>query len=223
MSLPMLFAAAFGVAFSGALMPGPVLFATVRWSARHGRWTGPLIVLGHVAVEIPLMTAVVLGLGATLRAPAFAGVAGLAGGALLLAMGAMMIRSAPRSSLPAAGAANARQGAAGALKIVAAGALTSVSNPYFAGWWATVGLQFLSQAAPFGLAGYAVFYAGHVLADFAWYCAASESVHRGRRLLSDRSYRRLIAVCGVVMLVLGALFAYWGYAFLAGARQMPPR
>ncbi len=54
MGLALLFIMAFGTALSGALMPGPVLFATVHWSAQHGRWVGPLIAAGHAVVEAPL-------------------------------------------------------------------------------------------------------------------------------------------------------------------------
>ncbi|MCK4374581.1 MAG: LysE family transporter [Candidatus Brocadiae bacterium] len=213
MNLVALFVAAFGTAFSGALMPGPVLFATVRWSAARGRWVGPLIVLGHAVVEVPLMMAVIFGLGEALASPGFKGTVGLAGGAVLLTMGALMLRAAPRLALPTAGSDS--PGRVGTLRVVAAGALTSVSNPYFVLWWATVGLGLLTQAKPFGAPGYAVFYVGHVLADLLWYGAVSESVHRGRRLLSDRSYRRLVGLCGILLAGLALLFAYSGWRFLA--------
>jgi len=217
LDLSALFALAFGTGFTGAVAPGPVLFATVRWSAQRGRWVGPLVVVGHIVVEIPLMAAVVLGLGEVLTADRFVGIVGVAGGAVLVALGALMVRSAPGASLPPRAAAAGPQGATGVLRIISAGAVTSLSNPYFPLWWATVGLNFLAQAAPSGLMGYSVFYVGHVLADLVWYSAVSESIHRGRRLLSERGYRRLMGACGVLMAAFGLLFAAHGYGFLARA------
>ena len=93
MDLSALFALAFGTGFTGAVAPGPVLFATVRWSAQRGRWVGPLVVVGHMVVEVPLMAAVVLGLGEVLTAERFVGIVGVAGGAVLMAMGALMVDS----------------------------------------------------------------------------------------------------------------------------------
>lgn len=215
MNLLILFASSFGTGFSGAAMPGPLLFATMRWSVQRGRWVGPLVTLGHMAVELPLMVAIVLGLGGVLSANRFVGWVGLAGGAMLLLMGAMMLRAAPSVSLPPRNEeAKAEGGRIELWRIVGTGALTSVSNPYFPLWWATIGLNFLAQAALAGVTGYAVFYVGHVLADLVWYSAVSGSIHRGRRLLSDRGYRWLIGSCGLLMAGFGIFFAVRGYDFL---------
>lgn len=216
--LAILFVTAFVTALSGALMPGPVLFATVRWSAERGRWTGPLVVAGHAVVEIPLMAAIILGLGALLRSDVFVGVVGLAGGAALLLMSVLMLRALPVLKLPTR-ADDAGTGAGpGAFRIIAAGAITSVSNPYFTLWWATIGLRLLTNATPFGALGYSVFYVGHILADLMWYGAVSESVHHGRRFLSDVSYRWLVGVCAVLLMGFAFYFASNGYLLLAVTR-----
>jgi len=203
MGLLGLFAGAFVTALSGALMPGPVLFVTVRYSAGGGRRAGPLIVLGHALVEVPLMLAVILGLREVLARDSFIGGVGVAGGAMLLLLSAMMLRSVPRLTLPQA--AGQEQGGPGAWTVVGAGAATSLSNPYFFLWWATIGMRFLAGAARFALLGYVVFYVGHILADLAWYAAVGESVHRGRRLLTNRAYRWLVGVLAVCL----AGFAVW--------------
>jgi threonine/homoserine/homoserine lactone efflux protein len=217
LNLPALFGIAFLTALSGVLMPGPVLFATVRWSAQHGRWVGPLVVIGHAVVEVPLMIAIVVGLGAVLARDTFVGCVGLAGGAALLVMGALMLRAAPGLTLPDRAGDADGNAPFSALSVVASGALTSVANPYFTLWWATVGLNFLAQAKPFGPLGYAVFYVGHVLADLVWYGAVSESIHRGRRLLADRNYRLLIGVCGALLVGFGLYFGWRGRLFLTSS------
>lgn len=213
MSLYLLFGTAFVTALSGALMPGPVLFVTVRHSASGGRAAGPLVVLGHALVEVPLMAAVILGLQPILRRETFVAGVGLAGGVVLLMMSASMLRSLPGLHLPGRQEVEDGNGP-GARSVVAAGALTSVSNPYFFVWWATVGLKFLGEAARFALLGYAVFYVGHVLADLGWYSAVSESVHRGRRVLSDRAYRWLV---GALALALAGFAVWFG---LDGAQRL---
>ncbi len=205
MALLALFVSAFVTALSGALMPGPVLFVTVRHSAAAGRKVGPLVVVGHAVVEIPLMAAVILGLRALLQSDAFVGGVGIAGGVLLLLMSASMLRSLPDLALPQTRDDSASE-APGPIGVIGAGAATSLTNPYFTIWWATIGMRFLAEAARFALAGYAVFYAGHVLADLAWYGAVSEAIHRGRHVLSDNAYRWLVGICAGLLALFAVLF-----------------
>jgi threonine/homoserine/homoserine lactone efflux protein len=193
-----------------------VLSATLHRSAAHGRWAGPLIVAGHAVVEVPLMAAVILGLGELFRARAFTVGVGLGGGAMLIFMGTTMLREAPRLKLSPGQSGAGPDAPLPALSVIASGALTSLSNPYFPIWWATVGLGFLNMAQPSGGGGYTSFYCGHILADLAWYSSVSESVHRGRWFLSDRGYRLLVAACAVLLLAFGAYFAWSAVAALRG-------
>lgn len=211
MSLTALFATAFAVALSGAMGPGPVLIASVRHSAERGRWAGPLVVIGHAVVEVPLMIAIIVGLQDVLRSKTFAGVIGLAGGGVMIAMGAAMLWASRGLKLPLNGSDAPSHAVHGAAQVVVAGALTSILNPHFVIWWATVGLAFMAYAAPHGARGYLVFYGGHVLADLAWYWAISEAVHRGRRLLSGHSYRWLIGTCAVLLMGFALVFACHGW------------
>ena len=198
-------------------MPGPVLFVTVRHSATYGRWVGPLVVIGHALVEVPLVAAVILGLDKLLGMDAFVGAIGLAGGAVLLVMGGAMLRAAPGLTLPSGPHSKNPRSEFRPLKVIGSGALTSVSNPYFTVWWATVGLNFIAHAMPSGVLGYSVFYGGHILADLVWYSGVAESVHQGRRFLSDRSYRGLIGACAALLICFGAYFGYTGWDFLFGS------
>lgn len=211
-----LFGLAFLTALSGVLAPGPVLFATVRWSAEHGRLTGPAIVAGHVAVEVPLVIGLVVGLGQVLMRTTFIGVVGLAGGVVLLGMGLFTLAGVPDLELPGPPGATPHSSRRALARIAVAGALTSLANPYFPLWWGTVGLTFISRARALGVLGYVVFYLGHALADLAWYAIVSESIHRGRWLLSNRAYRGLVGACAVLLAVFGVLFAWQGGRRLAG-------
>lgn len=87
-----LFATAFMVAFSGALMPGPLLTVAINHSLRRGVMAGPLISLGHGLMEILVVGALLVGLGRVLEHGLVAAAVALGGGLVLAWMGYGMIR-----------------------------------------------------------------------------------------------------------------------------------
>lgn len=201
-----LFWSTFVITLSGAMMPGPVLTATISESLKRGFRAGPLIVAGHALLEVLVLTGVVLGLGRWITIPAVTRVLGLVGGGLLIAMGAHMAwtaESAVRVAL-----ATRPDPKAAVRGPMLAGILTSLSNPYWAIWWATIGLNLASLALQDGLPGLAAFYSGHILSDLAWYSLVAAAVASGRRLCPPRVYRILITLCGLVLVGLGGLFVY---------------
>ena len=201
MELAGIFTGALVVALSGALMPGPLLTVTVADSARRGFMTGPLLMTGHAILELALVLGVIFGLGPILEKPTVMGAVALLGGLILLWMGAGMIRSAPRMSLTLDA-----EGAGALRNPVLTGILASLSNPYWTLWWATVGLGYLVASMKYGAAGVAVFFVGHISADFLWYSIVSLAVSRGRNIMTDAVYRNVLRVCGVVLLGFGGWF-----------------
>ncbi|HTU02265.1 MAG TPA: LysE family transporter [Candidatus Sulfotelmatobacter sp.] len=218
----------FLIGLSGAMMPGPVLTVTIGetaarvrrgdartagpWAIRRaqvrGALAGPLIVLGHAILEILLVVAIVLGLGKILTLGPVIGTVGLVGGLVLLWMGWGMV--AGLSDLRLETADDGRQ----RTHPILAGFLTSLSNPYWALWWATVGLSYIALSMRLGLAGLTFFYVGHILSDLAWYSSISVTLALGRRLLTDRIYRGLVTACAAFLLGFGLYFGY------AGLRQL---
>jgi len=196
-------AGSFVVALSGALMPGPLLVAAIREGVRQGARAGPLLTLGHGILEAAVVVLVYLGAGGFLKRPGPFAVVALAGGAALLVMGALMLRGARKATMAgptgAAAPEESSGGAAGLGRTVLAGAGVSLSNPYWSLWWVTVGMGYLASAAAWGWPGLGVFFAGHILADLAWYWLVTAAVARGRKLLSDRGYRALIVGCGLFL------------------------
>ena len=81
MNYPLLASAgtSFAPALSGALMPGPLLTVTVAEAAQRGTRTGPLIITGHVILELLLVTAIIMGLGPYLKNPPVIGIISLCG------------------------------------------------------------------------------------------------------------------------------------------------
>jgi threonine/homoserine/homoserine lactone efflux protein len=171
----------------------------------RGALVGPLIVLGHGILEVCLVVAVVLGLGKLLVRNAVLGWIGILGGAVLIWMAWGMFRSLRGLSLSAAADRGARP-----RHPVLAGILTSLSNPYWAVWWATIGLGYIALSLKLGTVGLVAFYCGHILSDLAWYGAISLSLVLGHRLLTDRAYRGLVAACAVFLFGFGLYFGYAG-------------
>ena len=206
-----LFWSSFVVALSGALMPGPVLTATISEVMKRGFKAGPLIVAGHAILEICLLVAVVAGLGPWITRNVMMGVLGIGGGGLLVLMGIQMAVTARKAAdVAVASTADPRTAIRGP---VLTGILTSVSNPYWAIWWATIGLNYAALALKSGLAGLSSFYTGHILADLVWYSIIAAAVASGRKICPRPVYAALIAICGVVLVGLGVYF------FLGGLKR----
>jgi len=205
----LIFFGAFTVALSGAMAPGPFLTMVIARSLVKGPWTGPLTVLGHMILELGLLTALVFGVAAFLSKPVFVIVVFLAGGVLLVLMGLDLVIKARGMSLKQD---PAKANRVSAMNPVLAGILVSLSNPFWLIWWLTIGLGYVLKAMDFGIAGLAAFFSGHILADLAWYSLVSFSVAAGKKFVTDRIYRTIIAVCGLVLLGFGGWFLFGGIA-----------
>ncbi len=201
----MLFLTALGIAFSGAIMPGPVLTYTIRQSLTSGPKAGFLIMTGHAILEIALIALIFLGFDVLLQSSAAQTAIGIVGGLLLTYLGGDMIHSAIRNKIQIQ-----VEGEGGASKrMVLSGFLLSASNPYFLLWWAIIGLGFLLGAyKSFGVAGVVVFYLGHILADFIWYGAISTIIGKTRRFINQRVYRVIVIVLGCMLVYFGGSFVY---------------
>jgi threonine/homoserine/homoserine lactone efflux protein len=199
-----IFASSFVIALSGAMMPGPLLTATIGESSRRGFMAGPLMIVGHGILELALVIALLLGLAPFLNQDrVFAGIA-LAGAGILIWMAVGMFRSLPSLSLSFDTSEQQRG------HLVLSGVLMSLANPYWTIWWATIGLGYILHCMRFGAWGIFFFFAGHILADLAWYALISGAVAKGRRFLNDRLYRGVIGGCAGFLVVFAGYFVYSG-------------
>lgn len=194
------------VAFSGAMMPGPLLTVTISESSRRGAVAGPLLMLGHAVLELLLVIALLMGLAPLFSHQLFLMVVAFAGGAIMFWMAWGMFRSLPGLTVHHNTVVEKKN------NLVLAGALMSLANPYWIIWWATIGMGYIIHARQIGISGIAGFYAGHIAGDMIWYTAVSMAIARGKRLFTDKVYRILIAICGAFLvafalyLVVNALF-----------------
>lgn len=209
MSITALFATAFIVGLSGAMLPGPFLTTAIALSMRRGFWTGPLMVLGHTVLEIALILALVAGLAAYLVHSEITMIIALLGGAFLIYFGFSMVRDVWKRRISLV---EIQISAAGAKSIhpVVAGLTVSFANPLWHLWWATVGLSYVTLAMQNGTAGLVAFLGGHISSDLAWYSMVSLAVSGGRKFMSQNVYNFILLGCGLFLLGLGGYFVLWG-------------
>ena len=200
-----IFFSSFIIALSGAMMPGPLLTATISESSQRGFLAGPLLIVGHGILELLLLVALVLGIAPFLQRGDVFAVVAISGGIILIWMAVGMFRRLPSLSISLNHVASKRRGS-----IVLNGAVLSIVNPYWIIWWATIGFGYVIYSWQFGMAGIAFFFTGHILADFAWYSTVSTVVGKGRNLFTDRLYRGIIATCAVVLILFAVYFFYAG-------------
>ncbi|HSA37392.1 MAG TPA: LysE family transporter [Methanoregula sp.] len=191
----------FLIGLTGALAPGPTLVATINASLA-GNWTAGLkVTLGHIVIETALFFLIILGLAAV--ASPYTSAIAVIGGIALIIFGVMTVsgcRSASLSTTKAQVTADPYM----------AGLLTSAANPYFWIWWLSVGSALLISSLEGGLILAVIFMIGHWGADASWYVFVSTGVAKGRTILSDTIYHRIMAACGVFLVL-------FGIYYLAGA------
>ena len=196
-----IFISSFVVALSGAMMPGPLLTTTITESLRRGYMAGPLLILGHGILELALLVLLLLGISPLFSKQWFFVSVSLSGGGILMWMAWSIVRTLPTLSLSGAGEAAEAKGK----NLILKGIAVSIANPYFTIWWATIGLGYIMHSMRLGTAAIAAFFAGHILADFAWYGIVSIAMSKGRHFLNTSIYRGIMATGAEVL----ALFACW--------------
>ncbi len=211
-----IFVSSFIIGLSGAMMPGPLLAVTIRDTTRRGFVAAPLLIVGHAILEAGLLAVLLLGLAEWVKGETATAVIALAGCAALLWMAAGMA-SEVRTLRFAGGIPGGAgieiprpAGDRGLWRPVVDGAVVSVSNPYWAIWWATIGLGYLIVSRGLGVPGVLAFFIGHILSDFAWYLFVGATVAMGRSRLTDRVYRWIVGGCAVFLVLFALSFGYFG-------------
>lgn len=193
----------FTIALSGVLIPGPLLAFITMKTLDSGPTTGILAAIGHILVELGILTLAAFGLGTLLKSQLFAHAIGGIGGILLLGLGILILlksRAPPSSSQDVAGRKHH--------PLVGGVLFSTIFNPSVALWWMTVGLATLTGAInDAGLAGGAFWVTGHFLADLGWFSAVSFSVDRGKEIIGGTFYKGLLIACGLTLLIFGTYFS----------------
>jgi threonine/homoserine/homoserine lactone efflux protein len=187
----------FVIGLTGALAPGPTLVATINASIAGDWTTGLKVSLGHVIVELFLVILILLGL-ATVALPYTSAISGI-GGIALIAFGALTLAGSRKATMKT----SSPQRVANPYM---AGLVTSAANPYFWIWWLSIGSAMVIAGLQGGLVLVGALMIGHWSADIIWLTLVSTGVSTGRTLVSDTTYQKIIALCGIFLILFGAYY-----------------
>lgn len=194
----------FTVGLTGAIAPGPMLFATIESSLRMGWTAGPRVIFGHAILEVVVCILIILGLTSVMNY-GVTRVISLIGGISLCVFGGLILKDRKRS-VPDTGKSSKMLGP------VIAGLVASASNPYFWIWWLSAGSGLIIEGLKTGLIAVGFFIAGHWFADAGWFILISASASRGKQLLSPHAYSLILTLCGLFLIIFGLWFVillYW--------------
>jgi threonine/homoserine/homoserine lactone efflux protein len=192
------------ISLSGVLMPGPVFAATVAQGYKDKN-AGLRIVLGHALVEVPLIVLIFFGFDYIFEDEGMFAIVAAIGGAILVWMGVGMVRA--REVMVCEGVGPTRSA-------FLDGVITTITNPYWLMWWATVGAALVATAVTFGLVMLPIFAAVHLGCDAGWEYFISNTVNRTKGLWNVKWHHLLILASGVLMLVFGLYFLVSSIAVL---------
>jgi threonine/homoserine/homoserine lactone efflux protein len=184
------------ISFSGVMTPGPLFAATIN-KALKNRIAGVLIALGHGIVEFPLMFLIYFGFAPFLASSLTQKIIGFVGGLIMISMALRMIKAEKRAVEADEIAKNSA---------LVAGIITTVANPYFLLWWATIGTSLIMEALIFGFLGFLVFAMTHWLCDLLWDSFIGVTVFKSKRFLTKKARFIIFCFCFVVFVGFGAWF-----------------
>ena len=201
-----IFTISFIVALTGALSPGPVLTFTIYKSLKSKNpFAGFFIVLGHALLVFSLIILLLLGASFLFQNLLFLIMIGIIGGICLMIFGFLTIREVYKKQYEIK--FNLKEENMSGFKgnSFLGGIFYSISNPYWAFWWAVTGLTIMinlniSFQNPLGLL---LFFLGHELGDFIWYVPISLFVYFGGKSLNSKVYKYVLIVCGGFMIAFG--------------------
>jgi threonine/homoserine/homoserine lactone efflux protein len=192
------------VGLTGALVPGPMLFATIEVSLKKSWLAGPQVVLGHMIVEVVFYVLILLGAASLVDSDTISAIF-LIGGLSLLVFGLLTLKNARN----AVSSAQIFQDSSG-LKLTSdptlIGLTTSISNPYFWIWWLTAGGALVLKEYELGIVIAVAYMLGHWTADLSWFTAVSGSFSGGKKLLSQKMHRYILYTCGIFLVFFGLYF-----------------
>ena len=197
--LPILLSVAV-ISFSGVMMPGPMLAVTLAKSYRSP-WTGTWLSLGHAVIEVPLILLIYFGFAQFFQVTVVRLALSVAGSGMIIWMGVSMFRA--RSEV-------ARKGRDLPYNAFTAGILTSVFNPFFLVWWATIGGMLIMRILEFGTMGLIVFMLVHWLCDLAWLTLVSNVIYRTHAFWNQRVQEWLFIACSLLLVGFGIWFLISG-------------
>ena len=197
--LPILLSVAV-ISFSGVMLPGPMLAVTLAKSYKSP-WAGTRLSIGHAVIEIPLILLIYFGFAQFFQFTSVRLALSVAGSGMIIWMGVSMFLA--RREV-------ARKGRDLPYNTFTAGILTSVFNPFFLVWWATIGSMLIMRILEFGTAGLIAFMLVHWLCDLGWLTLVSNVIYRTNAFWKKNVQEWLFIACSLLLVGFGIWFMVSG-------------
>ncbi len=188
------------ISLSGVMMPGPMFAVTLAKSYRSPL-AGTQIAVGHAVIEVPLILLIYFGFAQFFENSLVQLGLSVVGGGMIFWLGIAMFRARTKV---------VHQGKDLPYNAFTAGILTSVFNPFFLVWWATIGSMLIMKFLDFGTTGLMVFIVVHWLCDLVWLSLVSTLVYRTRSLWGQKFQEGLFIACSLLLAGFGAWFLISG-------------
>jgi threonine/homoserine/homoserine lactone efflux protein len=183
---------------SGVMVPGPVFAVTVAHGYKN-KVAGVLVALGHGAIEFPLMFLIFFGFEKFFTDSSVHKVIGFVGGLILIYMGFQTFKAQKKAT-------SEHEISRHGHSSFTAGVFTTVTNPYFFLWWATIGAALVANSYPFGFLGFLLLAITHWSCDLAWDTLVSFTVFKSRRFWTAKVRTIVFGFCFVVLVGFGVWF-----------------
>jgi len=188
------------ISLSGVMMPG-LMFGITLAKSLKSPWAGAQIALGHAVIEIPLILLIYFGFARFSQNDVVQLVLSILGGGMIIALGIGMFRA--RAEL-------VQKGKDLPHSAFVAGILTSVLNPFFWLWWATIGTMLVMKFLDFGAMWLVVFIVVHWLCDLVWLSFVSNVVYRTHSLWGRKVQEGLFIAGSLLLAGFGSWYIVTG-------------
>ena len=185
-----------GISLSGVMLPGPLTAAVIA-RGYNDKNAGAIIAVGHWIIELPIIALIYFGFASYLTIPIVRQVTGVAGGLMLIVMGALIFLAFKK---PLGDAVPLPYNS------LVTGMVMTGGNPYFFLWWATIGVALVGSAVSFGWQGMLLLVVVHLACDIGWDQVVSMTVFKTRHLWTVNVQRTIFGICAVVLIGFGIWF-----------------
>ncbi len=188
------------ISLSGVMQPGPMFAMTIAKSYKS-QWAGVQIALGHAVIEVPLILLIYFGFARFFQNTTVQFVLSMLGGSMIVWLGVSMFRARTKVT---------QRGKDLPYNAFTAGILTSILNPFFLVWWATIGSMLVMKILDFGTMGLVSLIVVHWLGDLVWLSLVSVLIYRTQKLWGRKVQEGIFITCSLLLIGFGAWFLVSG-------------
>jgi len=177
------------------------MFGVTLVKSLKSPWAGAQIALGHAVIEVPLILLIYFGVARFSQNTILEVALSVIGGGMVIWLGIAMFRA--RVQL-------VQQGKDSPYNAFVAGILTSILNPFFLLWWATIGSMLIMNSLEFGITGFALLIPVHWSCDLVWLSFVSMLVYKTRSLWGKKFQEGLFIACSLLLVGFGGWYLVSG-------------